>query len=1376
MKRRTFIRNTSAAGVLTLITPKGIFQLYHPAGSYAPAKLADGFQAMPDSARPHAIWEFMNGNVTKAGITRDLEAAKRAGVAGLMNTDVGTGAIKGPVNYNSPEFWELKNHAISECNRLGLYFGMTNCPGWSNTAGPWVTPEYSMLEVTWSESPVKGGKQVDMTLPEPLSREDFYRDTYVLAYPAMEGESSLEDLLKVITSTGGLVSMGKLVGIYPEGEEVRVSGNGPASLQFEFKEPYEARYLSFMASVSDTGENPGRQRRGFREGIILEASDDGLQFKEITSISTEPPWWRLRPNGESFITVDFPAVKAKYFRLSSSDSYRYSLVRFSGAARITGWKGKANFSTGGDEAARTKDIPAGSVIDPDTVINLTGQMDSEGRLHWKAPKGNWMILRIGYTTTASRNNGAPEGGLGLEIDKYSKEALDMHFNIMMKKVLSTMTPLAEKNKVYLEIDSWEVDVQNWTPKFPEEFKRSAGYDLVRYLLAMTGRVVGSADISDRFLWDVRRIQADLIADNYYAHFTELCKEHGITSYNEPYPPGPFEELQIGSRVDVSMGEFWNGLCTWLPFNILFRRTIKLAASVSHAYGRKIVGAESFTAEAPSGKWQNYPFSLKALGDRFFSEGLTRMVFHRFAHQPHPDSNVAPGMTMAYWGIHFERTNTWWESGKKWLDYVSRCQYMLQQGLFVADFAYFTGEGAPKEVHLFSEELRPEPPAGYDYDMVNREVILNRMQVKDGRIVLPDGMSYRMLVLQDQETITLELIKKIRELVHQGMILYGSKPVRTPGLGTRSGDEKTMLEITGELWGDMDGTTNTEHEVEKGKVFWGEPLGEVLKKLDTAPDFESTSLSGDAPVRYIHRTIEGSEAYFICNDRRKYEELVCTFRVGDRQPEFWDPDSGKITPAGVYDIFEGRIRVPVQLNPCGSVFVVFRAPISGHRVKVITKGNEMVLGTTPFKEVKQIKYDNVTDNFSISVWVKPEIDIMVMENRMMRTMPDMQWTDYYAIYPPSGRELYGEDHETCGLAVGRNGVAVWHRHGRWPYMRMIVKSPLEGWTHVVLVYDNGVPSVYLNGQVAKGELIENEGKVKMVHPGIGKAFLEDGASYYNGDMMEPELFTEVLTGSRIKGLFEVGSGAEKLNDVPFIVQAGGNEAPEILFWENGTFNLEDSRGQTKSVEVNGITPAEKLKGPWEVKFPPDLGAPEKIALPELISLHKHELAGVKYFSGTATYNKEFEVTDEMMSGGKRLFLDLGRVEVIAEVSVNGKNLGALWSRPYQVEITGVVKKGNNVLSVKVVNLWPNRLIGDEQLPPEYEYEGDATHGDSVARSGFSNRGESILKMPEWYLKGEPRPKGQRIAFTVWKHYYKNDPLLESGLIGPVVLKTAVRSQI
>ena len=354
--------------------------------------------------------------------------------------------------------------------------------------------------------------------------------------------------------------------------------------------------------------------------------------------------------------------------------------------------------------------PAGEAIPRDGIVDLTAKLAAEGRLRWDVPPGRWIILRLGYTPTGENNHPAPKEGTGLECDKFSAAALDAHWTGFMQKVLDDIGPLAGQTLDGSLIDSYEVGGQDWTANFREEFQKRRGYDPLKFLPAFTRRVVDNPAGTERFLWDMRRTIADLFAENYYGHFAELCRLHGLLSEVEPYT-GPFESLQCGEPADVVMGEFWAGSQG--------NPSVKLAASVAHIYGKTIVGAESFTAGSENGRWQNDPYSLKTLGDLMYCQGLNRCYFHRYAMQPW--TNRWPGMTMGPYGFHFERTVTWWHQGRAWIDYLSRCQFLLQQGRAVADAAFFTGESAPVEMRAGNPAL----PFGYDYDAVKRRGFARR---------------------------------------------------------------------------------------------------------------------------------------------------------------------------------------------------------------------------------------------------------------------------------------------------------------------------------------------------------------------------------------------------------------------------------------------------------------------------------------------------------------------------------------------------------------------------------------------------------------------------------------------------------------------------
>jgi hypothetical protein len=1342
VSRRDFLKYTAATGVVALAGPAGA-QAAPTAESTG--DLAALFASPPDSAKPWAIWHWMNGHVTREGITLDLEAMKRVGLGGFMNFDAGTGIPKGPVEYLSKEWFELKQHAIREAIRLGLQFGMHNCPGWSSSGGPWITPDLAMQQLTWSEEHVEGGARVEVALPKPFHKLDHYRDVAVLAYPSLRGEASLRTLLQAASSSGGPVAVSALDSSDPRAVIARpAAGGGPASLLLEFREPYQAAGVTAIAAAA--GESaPGAPSEGFgrRSAIQLEASDDGTQFRPVARIGYEGG------RDASVASAQFPPVTARYFRFSTPGPTSYSQVRFATVPRFADAGKRTNAEYNGRGLAPLSD-PGTGVIDPERVIDLTASMDANGVLRWDAPAGRWTVLRFGHTPIGTLNRSAPDTGVGLECDKYRAEAIAFHFDKMMAPLLPLLKPLAGKGHMWLEVDSWEVGMQNWTPGFEREFQSRTGYGLGRYLPAMTGRVVGSAAATERVLWDLRRTQADLLADNYYGKLASLCHQHGIRLIVEPYDRGPMDEMQIGARGDMNLGEFWQGLSSIFQNNLTMRRTPKLAASIAHVNGQRIAGAEAFTGEPESARWQEHPFAMKTRGDENFTYGINLLTVHRYAHQPH--ATAAPGMTMGPWGIHFERTTTWWEPGREWVAYVSRCQALLQQGLFVADLAYFTGEDAGVYTKVQRDELSPLPPEGYDYDLVDAEVLLKRAKVEAGRLVLPDGMSYRVLVLQKPPTMTLPLMRRLHAMVRGGLVLVGDRPAATPSLRERAG-EAEFTRLCDELWG-PGGEAPVVRTVGSGRVFGGQPLSTVLDELRLGRDVAVSSESGDAPIRWIHRVAGETHLYFLANQRRSHERLVCTFRVGGRMPELWDAVTGAIAPAAVYATEGGRVRVGLELPPAGSVFVVFRSPAPAETRTAIAKDGVTVLQSQSFAVAEANRHAGTVNDFTVTLWAKPEYNVMLSTNNFMEGVKD-PWTDQYAIYPPPGHDLHGAGHVTCGLAIGRNGVAVWERGTGKPVFALAAPARLSGWTHVALVYRAGVPSVYVGGTlVSKGEKKNGE-----VHPGVGPAHLADGASFFNGDMTEPVVHASALSDAEIAGLARSFPGRPMWDRV--VEPAAGG----LRVWENGSYRITTSRGRASSLVILDLAEPVVVPGPWRVAFPPGTGAPEAIDLPDLASFHLHATPGVRYFSGTATYRKEIRIPPAL-GKGRSLFLDLGQVEVIAEVVLNGTSIGILWARPYVIDITAVLRPGPNALEVKVTNLWPNRLIGDEQELDEDAYRPGA------GGSGFASlSGGAIEGLPDWYREGRPKPRTSRVAFTTWKHYTKDSPLLESGLIGPVVLRSA-----
>jgi hypothetical protein len=883
------------------------------------------------------------------------------------------------------------------------------------------------------------------------------------------------------------------------------------------------------------------------------------------------------------------------------------------------------------------------IVRSDSILDLTSKLTPEGHLQWAVPAGQWIILRIGYTPIGVTNHPAPDEGRGLECDKLSKSALDAHWAGFMQKVLDDVGPLAGRSLNASLIDSYEVGGQDWTPDFRAEFEKRRGYDPLKFLPTFTRHIVDSPAITERFLWDMRRTVADLFAENYYAHFNQLCHAHGLSSAVEPYT-GPFESLQCGSTADVVMGEFWTGSSG--------HPSIKMCASIAHIYGKSIVGAESFTAGGRESRWQNDPYSLKTLGDLMFCQGLNRYIFHRYAMQPW--MNRQPGMTMGEFGLNFERTQTWWNQGKPWIDYITHCQYLLQQGRTVCDVAYFTGESAPVEMRIGN----PSMPAGYDYDAVNSDVLLHGATVEDGRIKLTSGASYSVLVLPtDDINMTPAMLDCLSKLVHDGATVIGPRPQHSPSLADYPSCDGRVKELAEELWGNCDGKTITEHAVGKGRVVWGQSLTEIFAAQKLLPDFESKSAAGDSKIAYTHRTTGDSDIYFVSNQHQQYDAVACTFRVSGEVPELWHPDTGVIEPAPVWEEQHGRTTVRLNLDPAGSVFVVFKTAAGAVNHVVDASG---IPSPTPHVEHK--------------------LDIL------------------HAIY----------------TSIDGSGT-------------LDVTAKLSS-----LVTADGIDVRVDNRLLGSDPAIMHEKQLRVDYTLDGKP--DHAVVHENQSLRIPP--------------------ADPVSGASFWEPAGSDQGtPVARMWENGRVEFQTAGGTTLRAVVQDLPTPGELTGPWKLSFPPNLGAPPSVILDKLISWTDHPDAGVRYFSGTAAYEKDFSVTADQLKPGRELWLNLGRVKNFAEVSVNGHDLGILWKPPFRVNVTSAVKPGENKLEVKVTNLWPNRIIGDEQLPPDCKWNGPQQ-----------------AEWPQWLLDGKPSPTG-RVTFATWHHWDKDSSLLESGLIGPVYLQAA-----
>ena len=1086
--------------------------------------LDKGFADPPNSARLRAYWWWLNGNVTRAAITRDLEEMKAKGFGGALICDAG-GAdqdANDPVPHGptflSPAWRELYKHALREADRLGLEMSLNILSGW-NIGGPMVKAEDAAKKLVWAASAATGPGEIELALSMPAIRDNFYRDLCVVAY-RQKLDKQNGNVFAGVTASSAQSGYPANAAADGSAESFWVSGTcetgaGPSRerpqwVQLNFTRPVSADHLMLQGRA---GYSP-RQ-------CEVQVSEDGKNFRQLKAF-TAPE------SGQA--AVSFSAAAGRAFRvvfLSAFDPYfpraprnvQVAELQLSGKdgtwpdghraiSPIQNWAEKAMYkslhSSAPDTSSLFQELPA-RPDEEDTrseaVVDLTSKVGPGGVLRWKVPAGNWQILRFGYTIgDHSRVSTCSQGWQGYALDVLDAGAFQRYWDAVVEPLIADAGPLAGKTLKYLHTDSWEVEPLNCTPTLCEEFRKRRGYDLLPFVPVLAGRIVDSRSVSDRFLHDFRKTLGDLAIDNHYRIFSERAHKHGLAIHCESGGPHavPIDAQRCLGMDDAPMSEFW--AWSWRHrIGDENRFFVKQPASAAHTYGHRLVLAEGFTTLGPH--WQETIWdNLKPSFDKALCEGLNLLVWHAFTCSP-AEMGI-PGQQY-FAGTHFNPNSTWWPKSGPFLSYIDRCQFLLQQGLFVADACYYYGDHVPNFAQLKQSNPARILP-GYDYDVIDEEALLTRMSVKNGRLVLPDGMSYRILVLPERTIISLPVLRKLKQLVVAGATIVGPIPNQASGLMNFPQSDVEVAELASQIWANCDGQKVQEHGFGKGRATYGKTARQVLLADGVQPDFEVMGAKPGAMIDYLHRRMDTAEIYFVANRSNRWEKARCSFRIKGKAPEIWDAVSGEHHFAAAYEEKDGRTTLPLELSPCGSCFVLFREPAGKH--------------------------------------------------------------------PPT--------------------------------------------------------------------------------------------------------------------------------------------AP------NNSPNLQ---------------PRQDLGGPWTVKFDPKWGGPASARFDQLVSWTTRPETGIKYFSGTATYEKTFDLpaASRNPQHATRLFLDLGKVRELAEVRLNGKNLGVVWAPPFRVDITDAAKPTGNTLEVQVVNFWPNRIIGDQLLPRE-----------------------------------------KRFTRTNIRKLTKDTPLMDSGLFGPVRILSEV----
>lgn len=926
----------------------------------------------PAAAKPWVFWYWMQAAVSKEGIRADLQAMKTAGIGGAYLMPI-QGAANPPIytpvaEQLSPRFWEMVRYAMQIADSLGLKLAMHDCDGFAVAGGPWITPALSMQKITWSRTTHDGGN-IDLDLPEPPREENYYEDIAVLAFPTPASWYATDTPI-VTTNKGNAPYLA-----HP-GSKESFKTDEPAWIQYAYTRPFTCRTIVIHAV-----NNYQAQR------LLLQASDDGITFHDITRLIPPRHGWQ---DGDADVTHTIPAVTARYFRFvydktgsepGAEDldaakwkpSLKIAGIELSATPTIYQFEGKTGAVWRVSKPSGSQALPDSLCIDPKDIIDLTANMDTKGHLHWQAPAGHWTILRIGHTSTG-HTNATGGGGKGLECDKFSAEAIKLQFDHWFGEAIRQGGPeLASQVLKIFHVDSWECGSQNWSPVFRQEFQKRRGYDLLRWLPAMAGVPIASADSSERFLHDIRQTIAELLHDEFYTIMKDEAHRHGCQFSAECVAPTfTSDGMYHFSEADIPMGEFWLRSPTHDKPNDMAD-----AISGGHIYGKPIIQAEAFTELRES--WDEYPGMLKTLQDRNYALGINRMVFHVFVHNPWIDRK--PGMTLGGVGTFLQRDQTWWPQARPWVDYTSRCQWLLQQGRPVADIAVFTGEELPRRAILppalvstlpglfgpqrvEAERTRLQntgepttkkpngvvrsanmadpadwidPLHGYAFDSFNPDALLHLATVRNGRIELAGGASYGLLVLPgatpmnpDPGAVSAAVAQKLLDLVKAGATILIDLATNYHSNTLTNAPEQDSIVKT--VFRQLLGGRRSNHP---GQVIAHLGLGRVIIGPWTHPSLDSLGLRPDVitnskSITYTHRRLsDGTEIYFLSNQSEQPIDTTLSFHTSSRMPEFWDPITGEITSPANWLLTTYTTYVQCPLKPHGSLFVVFRKPANDH---------------------------------------------------------------------------------------------------------------------------------------------------------------------------------------------------------------------------------------------------------------------------------------------------------------------------------------------------------------------------------------------------------------------------------------------------------------
>ena len=957
-----------------------ILHLFSYGISFGQLRNASVSQQDADNAKPWTFWYWMKASVSQQGIRADLSAMKKQGLGGaymmFIQDEHDSLLYSPPATQLSPQWWKLVRYAVRFADSIHFKLALHVSDGFATAGGPWITPELSMQKTVWSEVNIKGGQLFNAKLPQPQTNENYYRDIAVYAFPTPAGESiSTETIIPKVSTS---VANEDAQFLIDSSNTKNFSSAQPCWIQYAFDQPFTCRTIK----IRTKGITFQAKR------LSVEISNDGKSFQSIGRLKPARSGWEdyLEDN-----TYSIPEATAKYFRFvynpdgtepGSEDldaakwkpQLKLCGLELLSAARINLYEGKNGEIWRIADRSTANEIPDSVCVPFKSVKDISSLVDKEGVLHWQIPAGNWTILRVGHTSTGMTNATAG-GGKGLECDKFNPDAVKLQFDEWFKKIYDSVGKNISSNVIKIfHVDSWECGSQNWSPVFVSEFKKRRGYDPLPYLPVIAGIPVQSADVSERFLYDVRTTLAELLADNFFGTLNQLAHDNNCLIDAESVAPVMISDGMLHYKnVDIPMGEFWLRSPTHDKPNDMLD-----AISAGNIYGKKIIQSESFTELR--NMWDEYPGMLKALQDRNFALGINRMVFHVFMENPWMDRK--PGMTLGGVGLFFQRDQTWWQQAKAWVEYTERCQQLLQQGSNVKDIAVFTGEEIPRRAVLpdrlvntlpgiFGNEKVEEekkrlannghpmqqiprgvsssanittpadwidPLNGYGYDSFNQDALLRLMTVKDGNIILPGGAGYKILVFPNLDKMnpnnnlmSIEVANKILQLVKDGAtILLNQYPVATTGLYHYKEKNKELENIVKQLFGN-DFFAAGKHgfsirHVGKGNLITGQYPFSNFDTVGVSRDIiiKNEDDENAHDIAWTHRNVAGNNKhiYFLSNQKDSVMTLKVGFKIKNKLPQLYDAVANKYYDCKNWYYKDGYTWLLLRFEPNASWFVIF----------------------------------------------------------------------------------------------------------------------------------------------------------------------------------------------------------------------------------------------------------------------------------------------------------------------------------------------------------------------------------------------------------------------------------------------------------------------